>query len=102
AVECGVHMVGSLPLTVEAGEARHRAQLALLLGDDLAAVELSREKHGELAGQLLVDLLPVLEAYPVLEGVKEHSRRLLRLLPERLVHAASCTDSGMRAGGNSF
>ena len=39
-----------------------------------------------LAGQVLVELLPRLEAGAALEGVKEHAGGLLRLLPERFVH----------------
>src|SRR4029079_8458741 len=95
-VERGVDVSADLVATVQDGERGHRAQLALLLRADLDAVHVPCEEHAELAGQVLVELLPRLEAGAALEGVKEHAGGLLRLLPERFVHAALLSATQVR------
>src|SRR5436309_1642808 len=65
----------------------HGAQLAVLLRQDLAAVEDAREEHRQLARQAPVELLPQLEAGAARERVEEHPRRLLRPFPQGpLIH----------------
>src|SRR5262245_34593516 len=71
---------------VQDGEGGHRAQLALLLGDHLAAVQGAREEHAELAREVPVELLPRLEPDAPLDGMKQHLRCFLRLGLERLIH----------------
>src|SRR5437879_2291044 len=86
-VERGVDVRAELVVAIEHGERGHRAQLALLLRDHLAAVEGAREEHGELAGEVLVELLPLLVAGAALERMEELARGVTGLLLElRLVH----------------
>src|SRR5439155_389566 len=56
-VDVGAHLVGP----VQRGQRGDGAQLALLLRQDLAAVEDPGEEHRQLARQALVELLPQLE-----------------------------------------
>ncbi len=81
----GAHLVAA----VQHREGGHRAQLPLLLGDDLTAVELAGEEHAELAGQILVELLPGVEADAALDRVEEHARGLAGGLLQGVVHAIS-------------
>jgi len=53
---------------------------ALALRDHGPAVERTREEHRQLAGEILVELLPRLVAGTTLEGGKQHLRSLLRPL----------------------
>src|SRR5206468_7246085 len=98
-VERGVDVRAQLVVAIEHGERGHRAQLALLLRDHLAAVEGAREEHGELAGEVLVELLPLLVAGAALERVEELARGVAGLLLElRLVHRPA---PRLRRGGPS-
>jgi len=54
------------------------AELALLLREDLAAVEHAGEEHRQLAREPLVEPLPHLEPRAALQGVEELLARLLR------------------------
>src|SRR2546422_10939088 len=74
-VECGVDVRAQLVAALEHGERGHRAQLALLLRDDLAAVERAREEHRQLAGEILVEFLPLLVAGAALEWLEQHAGR---------------------------
>src|SRR5262249_61603990 len=73
-MDVGAHLVGAM----QRGERGDRAELALLLGDDLAAVEHAREEQGKLAGQPLVEPLPGLEPRAALQGAEQLLARLLR------------------------
>src|SRR5207253_325964 len=85
-VDVGAHLVGP----VQRGQRGDGAQLALLLRQDLAAVQDPGEEHRQLARQALVELLPQLEAGAALERMEEHLRRPLRpLLQGLLVHAVA-------------
>src|SRR5437867_11738805 len=80
------------------GEGRDRAQLPLLLRDDLATVELPREEHAELARQVLVDLLPRLEPRAALHRVEEHLRGGFGALPELFVHRVTLLEKSIVVG----
>src|SRR6267142_1207645 len=82
-VDVGPHLVGP----VQGRERRDGAQLALLLRDDLAAVQHAREEYRQLSRQPLVEPLPRLEGGAAFQGVEQLLARALRAgLQLRVVH----------------
>src|SRR5262249_60993108 len=72
-----------LARAVQHGQRGDGAQLALLLGNHLAAVEAPGEEHAELTGQRLVEALPRLVAHAAgRQRVEQRSGRAARELLE--------------------
>src|SRR5262249_16822800 len=82
-VERGLDVDAELLGSMQHGERGHRAELALLRRDQLAAVHDAGEEQREIARQSLVEALPVLEADLVAHALEQRGARALGLLADR-------------------